>query len=90
MNTHLLATNTHLLATEIVTKIRNSMQDSTLNQAMMVENLIRDAFKQILWRAYIQDPYRDAVAMLREMEMPEPAQHLEQRIESIVDTKQGS
>jgi hypothetical protein len=38
--------NTHALAAEIVTKIRNSMQDSTLNQVEVVERMIREAMKQ--------------------------------------------
>jgi hypothetical protein len=37
--------NVNLLASEIVSKIRNSMRDSTLNQEIMVARMIREAFE---------------------------------------------
>lgn len=42
--------NTHALAAEIVTKVRNSMQDSATNQCAAVERMIREAINAELLR----------------------------------------
>jgi hypothetical protein len=53
--------NTHALAADIVTRIRNSMQDSVLNQQLVVERLIREAIADDEAEALDEAEIRDAL-----------------------------
>lgn len=73
--------NITLLSSEIVSKVRNSMQDSALNQEIMVAGMIREASDQgsvttkWLWKAMADQFPRTADKIVSEFELASATCH---------------